>query len=110
MSDALGLHPSPDAPASVTTGGVVSSVQVTVRDTDVPTLPHASVTFQVRVCDRLQSLLLTAPVLGVGVTGLQLSVAVAVPSAALMSAAFGLQSSVRVVPLAVIAGFWVPRV
>src|SRR5439155_521072 len=41
---------------------------------------------------------------------LQLSVAVAVPSAALISPAVGLQPSVRVVPVAVITGFSVSRV
>jgi hypothetical protein len=41
----------------------------------------------------------------VGTTGLQLSVAVAVPKAALMVAASGLQPNVRVVPEATITGF-----
>ena len=104
ISAVVGLHPSPEAAASVITGLVVSSVQVTVRDTGAAVLPHASVALQVRVCDRPHPLVLTVPSVKLGVTGPQLSVAVAVPSAALMSDALGLQPSVRVVPVAVITG------
>jgi hypothetical protein len=105
MSAALGLQASTSVvPAAVITGGVVSSVHVTVRDPGVAGFPHASETFHVRVCDRWQPFELTAPSEGVGVTGPQSSVAVADPSAASMSAPLGLQPSVSVVPLAVISG------
>jgi hypothetical protein len=52
----------------------------------------------------MQPLLVTALLLGVGVTALQLSVAVAEPRAALISDPDGLQPSVSVVPVAVIVG------
>jgi hypothetical protein len=106
MSDAEGLQPRVEVvPVAVITGAMWSSVQVTVRETGVAALPHASLTFQVRVCERAQPVLLTVPSEGVGVTGPQLSVAVAVPRAALMSDAEGLQPRVNVVPVAVITGF-----
>ena len=82
-SAAVGLQPSDVAAASVITGGVVSSVQVTVR-VAVPVLPQASVELNVRVCERVQPLLLTALSEADTVTGPQLSVAVAVPSAAVI--------------------------
>ena len=60
LAAALGLQPSVKVvPVAVTTGSVVSSVQVTVR-LAVPVLPQASVELNVRVCERLQPLLLTA--------------------------------------------------
>src|SRR5262249_17873716 len=88
----------------------VSTFQVTLRIAGVASLPQPSETFQVRVCERLQPSLDTEPVLGVGATSPQLSVAVAEPSAASMSAASGLQPRVRVVPVAVITGFSVSTV
>ena len=66
------------------TGGVKSSVQVAVRDTDIAGLPHASETVQVLVCEREQPFEDTAASEGVGIPTLQLSVAVAVPKAALI--------------------------
>src|SRR5439155_61506 len=107
MSAAFGLQPSVRVvPDAVITGGVVSSVQVTVRDTGVAGLPQASVAFQVRVCERPQPLLLTAPSMKLGFTGPQLSVAVAEPSAASMSPAVGLQPSATGpgLPVSVITG------
>ena len=89
---------------AVRLGAIVSAVQVTVRETDAAGLPHASLTFQVRVCERPHPLLVTALSLAVGVPTLQLSVAVAVPRAALMSDAEGLQPRASVVPVAVITG------
>ena len=86
------------------TGGSVSSVQVTVRLAAVAAFPQASLTFHVRVWLRWQPVLVTALVTAPGVTGPQLSVALAVPSAASITAALGLQPSVKVVPLAVITG------
>ena len=109
ISAAVGLQPSTPlvgVPVAVITGASVSSVQVAVRLTGVAALPHASVTFQVLVCERLQPFTITAPSVAVGVTGPQLSVAVAVPNAASIIAAVGLQPSIPSagVPVAVITG------
>src|SRR5947207_304960 len=108
-SAAVGLQPSDVAAASVITGGVVSSVQVTVR-VAVPVLPQASVELKVRVCERVQPLLLTALSEADTVTGPQLSVAVALPRAASLAAAVGLQPRVKVVPVAVTTGLVVSSV
>src|SRR5439155_22286075 len=86
------------------TGAVRSTVQVTVRVTATAGLPHVSLTFHVRVCERLQPLLLITLSAAVGVPTAQLSVALAVPSAASISAALGLQPRLSVVPVAVITG------
>src|SRR5439155_6213515 len=111
MSAAEGLQPRASVePVAVITGACVSTVQVTVRETDAAGLPHASLTFQVRVCERPQPLLVTALSLAVGVPTLQLSVAVAVPRAPLMSDAEGLQPRASVVPVAVITGACVSTV
>jgi hypothetical protein len=91
-----GLHPSAvDAVAvGVTTGGVASAVHVTVLDA-VAVFPHASVAVQVLVCDLAQPVEPTVPSDAVGVMELlQLSVAVAPPSAALIIAVDGLHPSV----------------
>jgi hypothetical protein len=105
IAAAVGLQPRVRVvPVAVITGAVVSTVHVTVRDTAVAGLPHASVAFQVRVCERPHPLIVTALSEAIGVTELQVSVAVAVPSAALSAAAVGLHPRVKVVPLAVITG------
>src|SRR5438093_1385863 len=105
ISAALGLQPRLCVvPVAVITGAVVSTVQVTVRETASAGLPHASLTFHVRVCERLQPLLVTTLSAAVGVPTAQLSVALAVPSAASISAALGLQPRLSVVPVAVITG------
>jgi hypothetical protein len=105
MAAAVGLQASVKVvPVAVITGASESRVQVTVLDTDAATLPQASVAVQVLVCEREQPVITTEPVLAAGVTGPQLSVAVAVPRAASMAAAIGLQPSVKVVPVAVITG------
>src|ERR1043166_2616100 len=83
------------------TGGVKSEVQLMVR-VAVAVLLHASVAVHVRVCVRVQPLLVMDPVtplLGFGVTAPQLSVATAVPRAASICAAVGLQP--RLPPLAI---------
>jgi len=72
------------------TGAVTSTFQVTVRVQDVDVLLHASVTVQVRVCERKQPLLVTGEVLTEGVRLSQLSVTVTVPKPASISAAVGL--------------------
>src|SRR5207244_542831 len=105
MAAASGLQPSASVvPVAVITGGVVSTVQVTVRETAAAGLPHASLTFHVRVCDRLQPVLVTTLSEAVGVPTAQLSVAVAVPRAALIAAASGLDRKSVVEGVAVITG------
>src|SRR5439155_16221277 len=106
---AVGLQPrtpSAGVPVVVITGAWVFTVHVAVRDTGVAALPHASLTDHVRVCERLQPSSVTRPSTGPGVTSPQLSVAPAVPSAASICAAVGLQPSTPSagVPVAVITG------
>jgi hypothetical protein len=89
------LHPREvDAVAvGVTTGGVKSWVQVTVREF-VLTFPQLSVAVHVLVCERAQPVDPTVPSDAVGITGpLQLSEAVAPPSPASIVAEDGLQPS-----------------
>ena len=71
------------------TGAIVSTIQVTVRETAAAMLPQASVAFHVLVWERLHPLTVTVEVVGVGVTGPQASVAVALPSAESMAVAVG---------------------
>ena len=104
------------SPGHVSTGGIVSDIHVIVREVD-EVLPQASVTFHVRVFVRLQPLIMTepsVPLAGDGVTLPQLSVAVAVPRAALITAADGLQPKFELfgpgVPVAVITGRMVSTV
>jgi hypothetical protein len=100
----VGLQPAFNVvPEAVMSGAVVSTTQVMVRD--VPdTLPQASVAVKVLVCVRLQPLEITLPSLN-DTTGVpQLSVAEAVPSAALIWAAVGLQPAFNVEPEAVMSG------
>ena len=78
-------------------GGVLSAVHVTVLEA-VAVLPQTSIAVQVRVCDREQVFVAIGPSLGVNVEPPQSSVAVAVPSAALISLETGLHPKVNVVP------------
>ena len=87
----------------VNTGPRLSGVHVIVLDA-VAVLPHASLAVNVLVCEREQLLLVILPSLEVMVVLPQASVAVAEPSAALRSAADGLQPNVVVVPLVDITG------
>src|SRR5262245_34837984 len=82
------------------------TLHVAVRTTEVAALPHTSFTDHVRVCERLHPFSVTGPSSDVGVTSPQLSVAVAVPSAASICAALGLHPSAPSagVPVAVITG------
>jgi hypothetical protein len=82
---------------------VRSAVQVTVLAA-VAVLPHASLAVQVRVCEREHPVLWTLPSLELNVVGPHPSVAVAVPSALLISPAEGLHPRVVVVPPVVIDG------
>src|SRR6478735_8177494 len=81
----------------------MSTVHVTMRDTGVAAL-QASLTFHVRVCDRLQPVEVTVLSTNVGVPTEQLSVAVAEPRASSIAVALGLQPRDRVVPVAMITG------
>ena len=104
ISAADGLQPSVVVvPPVVITGAVLSAVHVIVLDA-VAVLPQASLAVKVLVCEREQLLLEILPSLEVMVVFPQASVAVAEPSAALISAADGLQPSVVVVPLVVTTG------
>jgi hypothetical protein len=97
-------------PVAVITGATVSKVQVTVRETAIAALPHASMAVQVLFCEREHPVSVTVPVEAVGVTGPHASIAVAVPSAESIAPAVGLQASVNVVPVAVITGATVSKV
>src|SRR6185369_1230931 len=100
-----GLQPNVKVvPVAVITGAIVSSVHVMVLNTASAALLQASDAFQVRVCEREHPVAVTVEVVAEGVTGPQASVAVAVPSAASITAGVGLQPRVSVVPVAVITG------
>ena len=104
ISAALGLHPNVNpVPVATITGATVSLVHVTVRDTATAGLLHPSNTFHVLVCD-FKHPPVTAESTKLGVPTLQLSVAVALPNAPLISAALGLHPNDNVVPVATITG------
>jgi hypothetical protein len=104
ISEAEGLQPSDVAvPVAVITGGVRSLTQVTVLVV-VALFPHPSTAVKVLVCEELHEVVDTAPSLNVIVVVPQPSVAVAVPNAAVISEAEGLQPSDVAVPVAVIDG------
>ena len=84
-------------------GGVISSVHVTVLDA-VAVLPQASLAVNVLVCERSQPLGTTEPSAEETVGVLTASIAVAVPSALLISDALGLHPNVKAVPPAVMVG------
>jgi hypothetical protein len=90
-------------PVAAITGASVSTFQVTVRVTVVAGFPQSSDTLNDLVCDFVH-VPLTVPSLADTAPTEQLSVAVAVPSAAIISSAVGLQPNVKVVPVAVITG------
>ena len=104
MSDAAGLQPNDvPVPFAKIVGGVVSSFQLTVRDV-VDVLLQASTAVNVLVCERPHPVLWIDPSLCVTVVGPQASVALAEPSAKLISDAVGLQPKEVPVPLDVIVG------
>jgi hypothetical protein len=104
ISLVAGLHPSDVVvPPDIRVGGVTSSIQVTVLAA-VDVLPHASLAVNVLVCDREQTVLDTEPSFALTVGVLTASVAVAVPSAELISDADGLHPNVEIVPPAIIPG------
>ena len=85
------------------TGGVRSLVQVTVVEA-VAVLPQPSVALNVLVCDAEHPLVMTGPSITVTAGVPQAAVAVAEPSAALISDAVGLQPRVGTAPLTIIVG------
>ena len=94
MSAADGLHPNVVVvPPVVMDGTALSFVHVTVLDAEAE-LPQASLIVNVLVCEREQLVLVIPPSLEVIVVLPQASDAVAVPSAALISAADGLHPRV----------------
>src|SRR5678809_1188036 len=104
ISVADGLQPRvATAPVIIIVGGLGTLVHVTVVEA-VAVLPQASTAENVLVLEAEHEVVDIAPSLDVIVAVLQPSEAVAVPSAALISEAEGLQPSVVVVPLAVMDG------
>src|SRR5207342_765960 len=100
---AAGLHARVNVvPVAVMVGGTRSEVQVTVLNV-VAVLPQASIAVNVLVCVCVH-VPVTGPSVNETVGAPQASVAVAVPSAASISAAAGLHARVNVVPVAVIDG------
>jgi hypothetical protein len=104
ISEAEGLQPSVGvAPVIIIAGGLGALVQVTVVEA-VAVLPQASTAVNVLVLEALHDVVDIAPSLDVTDAVLQPSEAVAVPRAALISEAAGLQPSVAVAPVIVITG------
>ena len=85
------------------TGGVRSAVQVTVLAA-VAELPQPSEAMNVLVCDQVQPLDCTAPSVNVTIGVLHAAVAVAEPSASVISEAEGLQPSVTEAGVTIIVG------
>ena len=104
ISEADGLQPSvATAPVIIIVGGLGTLVHVTV-DEAVFVLPQASIAVNVLVLEALHDVVDIAPSLDDIVGVLQPSEAVAVPRAAAISEAAGLQPSVAIAPVIVITG------
>jgi hypothetical protein len=104
ISEAEGLQPRVAvAPVIIIAGGLGALVQVTVL-TAVAILPQASIAVNVLVCEAEQDVVAIVPSINVRVGVPQPSVAVAVPSAAVISEAEGLQPRVVGLPDVVIVG------
>ena len=104
ISEAEGLQPRvATAPVIIMVGGLGALVQVTVVEA-VAVLPQASMATNVLVLEALHDVVAIAPSVDVIVGVLQPSEAVAVPRAALISEAEGLQPSVVTAPVIVITG------
>ena len=97
------MHPAFNVVPFAVIVTVLSKVQVTVLET-VLVLLHPSLAVNVLVCVLEHPLLCKAPSIEVIVVEPQASVADAVPSAALISEARGLQPSVATAPVIVITG------
>jgi hypothetical protein len=87
----------------VITGGVRSLVQLTVLIA-VAELPQPSEAMNVLTCEKAQPLEVTAPSVNVTIGVLQAAVAVADPSAAVISAAEGLQPRVTEAGIIIMVG------
>ena len=104
ISEAEGLQPSvATAPVIIIVGGLGTLVHVTVVAA-VAVLPQASMAVNVLVLEALHDVVVIAPSLDDIVGVLQPSEAVAVPRAAAISEAEGLQPSVVTAPVIVITG------
>ena len=104
ISEADGLQPSvATAPVIIMVGGLGTLVHVTVVEA-VAVLPQASMAINVLVLEALHDVVDIAPSLDVIDAAPQPSEAVAVPSAAVISEAAGLQPRVAVAPVIVITG------
>ena len=104
ISEADGLQPSvATAPVIIIVGGLGTLVHVTVVEA-VAVLPQASMAVNVLVLEALHDVVAIAPSVDVIVGVLQPSEAVAVPRAALISEAEGLQPRVVTAPVIVITG------
>ena len=104
ISAADGLQPKVVLVPPVVIDGIALSADHDIVLDEVDVLPHASLAVNVLDCEREQLLLVMLPSLEVIVVLPQPSVAVAVPRAALMSAADGLHPNVVVVPPVVMDG------
>ena len=104
ISEAVGLQPSvATAPVIIIAGGLGTLVHVTVVKA-VAVLPQASTAINVLVSDAEQEVVVIVPSVAETDAALQPSVAVAVPSAADISEADGLQPRVGIAPVIVITG------
>ena len=104
ISEADGLQPRvATAPVIIIVGGLGTLVHVTVVEA-VAVLPQASMAVNVLVLEALHDVVVIAPSLDDIVGVLQPSVAVAVPRAAAISEAEGLQPRVVIAPVIVITG------
>src|SRR4029077_3342935 len=104
ISEAEGLQPRvATAPVIIIVGGLGTLVHVTVVEA-VAVLPQASMAVNVLVLEALHDVVAIAPSLDVIEAALQPSEAVAVPRAALISEAEGLQPRVVTAPVIVITG------
>jgi hypothetical protein len=104
ISEADGLQPRfATAPVIIMVGGLGTLVHVTVVEA-VAVLPQASIAVNVLVSDAEQEVVVIVPSVAETDAVLQPSVAVAVPSAAAISEADGLQPSVGIAPVMVITG------
>jgi hypothetical protein len=104
IAAAEGLQPGGNGVCVIViSGAVISAVHVTVREVEVVLL-HASIAIHVLVCDLLHDVLTILPSLDDTVGVPQASVAVALPSAALISPGVGLQPGGNGVCVIVIPG------
>ena len=104
ISEAEGLQPSVGVtPVIIIVGGLGALVHVTVLDA-VAELPQPSRAVNVLVCEAEHEVVTTLPSVNVIVGVLHPSLAVALPRAALISEAAGLQPSVAGPPVVVITG------